>query len=289
MRASLVALWVLFGLLVIASLFWWVGLAGRLSLKKYWSAVLVRLCGVRVRSSGRPYLQGPVLWVVNHVSWLDIFVLNLERSTAFVAKSEIRHWPLIGWLAAGADTIFIERASRHTIRGVGKAMQLRFSRGQAVGLFPEGTTSEGFDVMNFYANLFEPARLPEVAIQPIALKYFHHGQRSQFAAFVGEETLIANLWRVLGATGVEIETVFLTPITEPHVAAVSTPLTATEVDSKIRCSTVKDATFSDATGSSPNLLSQKPAFDSETKFECPPRNILAQLARASIQNVVRRP
>lgn len=253
-RASLVAIWVIVGLLLIASLFWWVGLAGRLSIKKYWSAVLVRLCGVRVRSSGIPYLKGPVLWAVNHVSWLDVFVLNLERSTAFVAKSEIRHWPLIGWLAAGADTIFIERASRHAVRAVGLAMQKRFARGQAVGLFPEGTTSEGFDVLNFYANLFEPARLPGVAIQPVALKYFHHGQRSQFAAFVGEETLIANLWRVLGATGIEIETVFLPPIIAPDLAPINTPF-----------------------------------MPAEAIYECPSRNILAQHARASIQNVVRRP
>lgn len=261
LRASVVALWVIVGLLLIASLFWWVGLAGRLAIKKYWSAVLVRLCGIRVRSSGQPYLQGPVLFVVNHVSWLDVFVLNLERSTAFVAKSEIRHWPLIGWLAAGADTIFIERASRHAIRAVGQAMQLRFSRGQAVGLFPEGTTSEGFDVLNFYANLFEPARLPGVAIQPIALKYFHHGQRSQFAAFVGEETLIQNLWRVLGSTGVEIETIFLPPIITPGMAAANVPLTADEVE----------------------LITP----DAEPIFEYPPRNILAQMARASIQNVIR--
>lgn len=272
MRASLVALWVLVGLFLIAVFFWWVSLAGRLLIKQYWSAVLVRLCGVRVRSSGQAYKNGPVLWVVNHVSWLDIFVLNLERSTAFVAKSEIRHWPLIGWLAAGADTIFIERASRHAIRAVGQAMRLRFARGQAVGLFPEGTTSEGFDVLNFYANLFEPARLPDVAIQPIALKYFHHGQRSQFAAFVGDETLIENLWRVLGATGVEIEMTFLQPIKEPHAVPVNVPLTALEVES----AELNEAEFGRN-------------FDDTVTFACPTRMELAQVARASIQNVVRRP
>lgn len=272
MRASLAAIWVLVGLLLIAGFFWWVGLAGRLLIKQYWSAVLLRLCGVRVRSSGQPYKKGPVLWVVNHVSWLDVFVLNLERSTAFVAKSEIRHWPLIGWLAAGADTIFIERASRHAIRAVGQAMRLRFSRGQAVGLFPEGTTSEGFDVLNFYANLFEPARLPEVAIQPIALKYFHHGQRSQFAAFVGDETLMANLWRVLGATGVEIEITFLQPIKEPHTTPVNEPLSAFEVESVGRTTAQADV-----------------AVNNPAPFACPSRMVLAQLSRDSIQNVVREP
>lgn len=250
LRASLVSTWVLIGLLLIAGFFWWVSLPNQLAIKRYWSAVLVKVCGVRVKSSGKPYLHGPVLWVVNHVSWLDIFVLNLERSTAFIAKNEIRKWPFIGWLAAGADTIFIERASRHAVREVGHAMQKRFARGQAVGLFPEGTTSEGFDVLNFYANLFEPARLPEVAIQPVALKYYHRGQRSQFAAFVGDETLIANLWRVLGSTGVEIEVVFLEPITTP-------------------------------------VWSSNDAPSDTDSLQRPTRNVLAQQARASIQNVVR--
>lgn len=214
LRAVLCGVWVLVGLLTIALLFAWVGRSGRLALKKYWSWVLVWLCGLRVRIMGEPHTQGAVLWAVNHVSWLDIFVLNLVRSTAFVAKQEIRHWPLIGWLAAGADTIFIERGFRHAVHRVGLAMQARFDRGQAVGLFPEGTTSDGLDVLSFYGNLFEPARREDVIIQPVALRYFHRGQRSAFAAFVGEETLVQNLWRVLGDTGVSVELQFLPPVAQ---------------------------------------------------------------------------
>ena len=158
---------------------------------------------------GAPVLKGPVLWVVNHVSWLDIFVLNVVRSTTFVAKQEIRRWPLLGWLAAGADTIFIERGFRHAVQRVGQAMQQRFARDQVVGLFPEGTTSEGFDVLSFYGNLFEPGRRIEVTIQPVALTYFYLGQRSAMPAFVGEESLIRNLWRILGAQGVSVGLTFL--------------------------------------------------------------------------------
>ena len=102
---------------------------------------------MRVTQQGEPVLHGGVLWVVNHISWLDIFFLNGVRATAFIAKSEIRQWPVIGWLVAGAGTIFIERASRHAVHKVGLAMQTHFARKQAVGLFPEGTTSPGFDLM----------------------------------------------------------------------------------------------------------------------------------------------
>ncbi|MCD8505276.1 MAG: 1-acyl-sn-glycerol-3-phosphate acyltransferase [Burkholderiaceae bacterium] len=215
LRAPVVSLWVLCGLATIGLVFPWVGRTGRLALKRQWSRALLMLCGVRAHIEGEPVRTGAVLWAVNHVSWLDIFVLNVVRATAFVAKQEIRHWPVIGWLAAGADTIFIERGYRHAVHRAGQAMQLRFGRHQPVGLFPEGTTSDGFDVLNFYGNLFEPAREPGVAIQPVALRYYHRGERSALPAFVGEESLVQNLWRLLGTTGVSVELVFLPPIGQP--------------------------------------------------------------------------
>ena len=212
-------LWLFAGLLVLGLVYPLIRLQSRLAIKRFWSQGLLRICGVDLHVAGQTPEQGPVLWVVNHISWLDIFVLNHARSTTFVAKQEIRHWPLIGWLAAGADTIFIERGYRHAVQRVGQAMQARFDRGQAVGLFPEGTTSTGFDVLPFYANLFEPARRAAVPIQAVALIYYHHGKRSDYAAFVGEETLVKNMWRVLGTTGLSIEIVFLNTISADRLVA----------------------------------------------------------------------
>jgi len=209
LRLVLVTCWILCGLLIIALTYPWIGLSGRLWAKKYWSKILLGLCGVRVIQRGDPVLHGGVLWVANHISWLDIFFLNGVRATAFIAKSEIRRWPLLGWLVAGAGTIFIERASRHAVHKVGIAMQAHFAREQAVGLFPEGTTSLGFDLLPFYANLFEPARKAAVQIQPVALLYFHQGRRSDVAAFVGEQTLLDSVWCVLSASGLSVEIHFL--------------------------------------------------------------------------------
>jgi 1-acyl-sn-glycerol-3-phosphate acyltransferase len=185
------------------------GLSARHYSKKYWSKVLLNICGIRVKQAGRAVLEGPVLFVVNHISWLDIFILNRTRATAFIAKSEIRRWPLIGRLANGADTIFIERASRHAVHKVGESIRQHFEQNQAVGLFPEGTTSPGYTLLPFYANLFEPARKAGACIQPVVLKYYHHGRRSDFAAFVGEQTLLHNMWCVLGGTGTSVEMIFL--------------------------------------------------------------------------------
>jgi len=215
LRALIVLTWVILGLLVILLGFPLLKHPGRLLAKQYWSVVLLWLCGVQVSHSGTPLLNGPVLWVVNHVSWLDIFAVNTVRAVVFIAKSEIRHWPLLGWLARGAGSIFIERASRHAVQKVGREMQDIFELGQVVGLFPEGTTSQGYDLLPFYANLFEPARRANVPIQPVALLFFHHDKRSDFAAFVGEQTLIQNLWKVLGGKGVRIEVEFLAPIWVP--------------------------------------------------------------------------
>ena len=215
LRASLALTWVLCGLLTLVLVFPLVGHKGRLALKRDWSGVLLSLCGVRVSYSGEPLREGPALWVINHVSWLDIFAINHARAAVFIAKSEIRRWPLLGWLVAGADTIFIERASRHAVQKVARAMQDKFELGQVVGLFPEGTTSQGFDLLPFYANLFEPARRANVPIQPVALLFFHHDKRSDFAAFVGDQNLLQNLWKVLGGTGVRIEVAFLAPIWVP--------------------------------------------------------------------------
>ncbi|AMD45602.1 1-acyl-sn-glycerol-3-phosphate acyltransferase [Bordetella holmesii] len=212
LRALLVLPWLLFGLFCVSVVYRALSIARRAALNRFWSRWLMRLCGVRLTIRGEPRMQAAVLWAANHVSWIDIFVVNAVRATSFVAKSEIRRWPVIGSLAAGAGTLFIERTQRHAVHAMGQSIHECFARGDAVGLFPEGTTTEGLDLKPFHASLFEPARADGVDIQPVALRYLHHGKRSGFAAFVGEESLVANLWRVLGATGLAVDVVFLPPV-----------------------------------------------------------------------------
>ena len=201
--------WILLGLLTVALVLPWAGDGVRRALTRHWSRLLMTFCGVRVEVCGQPRADGAVLWVANHVSWLDIFALNLVRPIIFVAKSEIRRWPVIGWLVAGAGTVFIERGHRHAIRAVGDAMKQRFAHGEVIGLFPEGTTSPGDGVLPFHTSLFDAAIRAQVDIQPVALRFYHRGRRSDRAAFVGEQTLVGNLWEVLGTTGLAIELVFL--------------------------------------------------------------------------------
>lgn len=215
-RALLVILLVLLGLLLVGTIYAMIGSRARAMLNRTWSRCLLLICGIRITVRGDPRMKGAVLLVANHVSWIDIFVINAVRPTAFVAKSEIRKWPMVGWLVAGAGTLFLERGHRHAVHAVSDAMQVRFRRGEAVGLFPEGTTTEGFDLLPFHGSLLEPARQGKVPIQPLALRFLRHGKRDSFAAFVGEETLVGNLWRVLCATGLAVDIVYLPPLPVAH-------------------------------------------------------------------------
>lgn len=211
-RFVCVSAWILLGLLTELLVFPVLGRVRRRRVVGAWSRVLLRLCGVRVRPVGAPVARGAVLWVANHVSWVDIFVLNSVRTTSFVAKSDIRRWPVIGLLVAWAGTLFIDRRHRHAVRDAGRQMLACFERGDAVGLFPEGTTTDGSHVLPFHAGLFDAAVQARVPTQPVALRFLKHGRHAPELAFVGEQTLVANLWFLLGARGVCVECCFLAPI-----------------------------------------------------------------------------
>ncbi|OWT58209.1 lysophospholipid acyltransferase family protein [Candidimonas nitroreducens] len=240
LRAPCVAVWIVLGLLTEVCVFPLLSLSARGAVSRTWSRVLMCLCGVRIRVCGAPVQGAPVLWVANHVSWVDIFVLNSVRCTAFVAKSDIRRWPVLGWLVAGAGTVFIERGQRQAIRAVGRQMAERFRRGEVVGLFPEGTTSPGFDVAPFHSSLFEAAIQAGVDVQPVALRFLHRGRRSDLASFVGEQNLIQNLWCLLGATGVEVEADFLAPLRNEDCRARGRASTAAQVHRAIRAAVVAE-------------------------------------------------
>lgn len=211
LRAVFVVVWIMLGLLIELLVFPLLSRGNRRRVVNGWSRGLMALCGVRVRVLGDPVLNGAVLWVANHVSWVDIFVLNQIRATSFVAKSDIRRWPVIGLLVAWAGTLFIDRGHRQAVREASGQMQSCFAQGDAVGLFPEGTTTDGLDVLPFHAGLFDAAVQSGAPVQPVALCFLRRGRRAPELAFVGEQTLVANLWFLLGAWGVCVECQFLPP------------------------------------------------------------------------------
>jgi 1-acyl-sn-glycerol-3-phosphate acyltransferase len=172
---------------------------------------VARAAGMRVRVVGVP-LERDVLFLANHLSWLDILVLAGASGAAFVAKAEVAATPVVGWLATLNHTVFVTRAERSGVRGQADALRTALASGQPVALFPEGTTDGGPDILPFRASLlaalFPP--LPGVEVQPVALDY---GAAAHDLAWIGDESGLANVRKVLARRRTTAVTVqFLAPI-----------------------------------------------------------------------------
>ena len=179
-----------------------------------WSAGLMRIFGFRLSRIGTP-LPDPVLFVANHVSWVDIEMLHSQRMMGFVAKREIRGWPVVGWLTARGETIFHQRGSQESMGGVMHAMLERLQSGRPVGVFPEGRTRNGQEVGPFHARIFQPAVEAGVPVQPVALRYGPAGSAQTVVAFGPNESFFGNFVRLLGEPARSADICFLEPI---HVA-----------------------------------------------------------------------
>lgn len=174
-------------------------------LRRGWIAVTLRVIGVRVRLSGA-LPQQPVMLAANHVSWLDILILGRYTDARFVAKSEIRQWPLIGWLAESCGTEFFVRGAGATARFSAR-MAHCFDTGDSIALFPEGTTTAGYCPGRFYPQLFQAATQARVPVQPVALSYSGRGARA--VPFVGDAGFVPHLCRLIVAGRVEAELAFM--------------------------------------------------------------------------------
>jgi 1-acyl-sn-glycerol-3-phosphate acyltransferase len=174
------------------------------------SRLLMRCFGMRTIRIGTP-LPGAVMFVANHVSWIDITLLHSQRAVGFVAKAEIARWPLVGWLASQAGTIYHHRGDNDSLHGVMHQMLQRLQDGSAVGVFPEGRTCNGRELGAFHARIFQPAVLADCPVQPVALKYGAGGEAQTVVAFQPRENFLQNFWRLLGEPGRPVEVHFLAP------------------------------------------------------------------------------
>ena len=153
------------------------------------------------------------LIVANHVSWLDIFVINALHPCRFVAKAEIRAWPVLGWLAAAAGTVFIARGNRRELRHIFKGMVAALQAGERVALFPEGTTAPPGTVLPFHANLFEAAIDAKVAVQPYALAYVDgEGAFHPSVDYVDDTTFVDSMFKVLEGPPIRARLTCLAPL-----------------------------------------------------------------------------
>ena len=186
----------------------------RLALQR-WSAKLVRHLATRLTVHGEPPrdADAPFMLVSNHVSWLDIFAINAAAPTRFVAKSEIRGWPLVGWLCVKADTLFIERGHRRDLARLDEVIAEALRNGAGMGVFLEGTTTDGNEVLPFHSSLLRPALAAKARIVPVAIQYRRSdGSICTEAAYDGDKSALDTLRLMLTQHEMHAHVHFLPPV-----------------------------------------------------------------------------
>lgn len=173
-------------------------------LVREWTRQMLGILGVTLQVRGTPPAHGPLLVVANHISWLDILVMNAARPSHFVSKADVKAWPVIGALVTGAGTLYIERESRRDAMRVVHKMAEHLRSGDILAVFPEGTTGDGQTLLTFHANLIQAAIAAEAPVLPVGLSYVDpvHGLRHDAPLFIGDTTLLQSLWNTLRATDV---------------------------------------------------------------------------------------
>ncbi len=202
------------GMASLFGLFERLGINASAQRRQRWSRIFMkRLTAAlpfRVKVTGQLPEQ-PMLWVSNHVSWTDIPLLGMLAPLSFLSKAEVRTWPVAGWLAHKAGTLFIRR-------GGGDSQLLRRQISQhlqqdcALLIFPEGTTTDGRSLRTFHGRLLASAIDCEIALQPIALRYLRDGQPDVIAPFIGDDDLLSHLMRLFGQPCADVEIQLLAPI-----------------------------------------------------------------------------
>ncbi len=211
--------------------FWLFRLSGPLTLER--RAQWAQGCAQRFLSTlniaykveGRPAAHGLV--VANHLSYIDVLVLSAEMPCFFVAKMEIGGWPFFGRAARSGGTIFVDRGSAESAKSVAEQMKerLRLPISVPVLLFPEGTSTDGSEVIRFHSRLIDPATSLGVPITTAAIRYtIHDGTPERELCWYGDEKFVSHLWKVLGVGGFEAVVRFGEPraYTDRRVAADAT-------------------------------------------------------------------
>lgn len=203
------------GLMTCGLLFPFSSPATQEKLIRRWSRKLLAICTVDVVFDDRS--QGlhaePAMIVSNHVSWLDIFVINTLHPCHFVAKSDIRSWPLIGWLCEKAGTIFLARGKQREVRRIYEGLVHQIQAGKRIAFFPEGTTAAQGTVLPFHANLFEAAIEAQVPVQPFVIRYVDmQGELHPAANFIGDMTFVDSMREILKAPKMRAELIRLPAI-----------------------------------------------------------------------------
>ena len=175
-----------------------------------WASAVGRVIGMRAEVVGEPP-KGPFLLVSNHLGYVDIVLLGAQLRCVFVAKSEVRGWPVMGWLCAAVDTLFIDRRNKRDIPRVTRAFEGILDGGRGVVVFPEGTSSGGAEVLPFRPSLLEAAARARMPVYYASVAYSTAQgcePASRSVCWWGEMEFVSHLVRLLKLPGFTARLVF---------------------------------------------------------------------------------
>lgn len=177
---------------------------------RWWHRRFCRILGVDIRVHGQ-VLDSHALWVSNHVSWLDIPVLGAHFPVYFLSKAEVAKWPVVGWLARIAGTLFIQRGSGDAGQ-VTEQLAVHLREGRNVLFFPEGTTTDGHRLKRFFHKLFSAATTTQLPVQPVLVCYRDQDDALHpHAPFVGDDEFLAHATGILNGDRITVDILVLPP------------------------------------------------------------------------------
>ncbi len=214
-RVIRVLLHTLLGLFIAATLFPFANNATKAVLIKWWCSKLLTAFNVNVVIEGSPpnnSIKNAIL-VANHISWCDIHALNHVIPLRFIAKSEIKSWPIFGYLVSKANTLFIDRSKRQDAKRTIDIAYKSLESGDNLCFFPEGTTTDGTEIKPFKSSLIQAAILAKSSIWPVSISYPNpDGSINTAIAYAGETTLVESMRNMLMQRAPVIVLHFLPPI-----------------------------------------------------------------------------
>jgi 1-acyl-sn-glycerol-3-phosphate acyltransferase len=196
-----IILHVLKGCFILLLLFPWLKAEQRPRAICHWCNQLLSIFNMRLSIIGAEHMMDDYyLMAANHISWIDIHVINAFKPHYFVAKAEVASWPIFGWMAKQLGTLFIERHKSKSIRNMVREMASQLNK-KAICIFPEGTSTDGKQVASFKSNLFEAAIVANAPVYCLAIQYFdlRTGIKTTAPAFIGEMGLLNSIWNLISS------------------------------------------------------------------------------------------
>ncbi len=206
-KLFLIIIHLIIGLLVSFLLFRLLHFDKKQKIIKWWYKRFIKIINLQVKvHGGTP--KNCCLIVSNHISWLDIIVIGHLLPTIFLSKAEVKKWPLLGWLASSANTIYIKRGGGQS-ENIRNIMVDKFRKNLSITIFPEGKTTDGETVGQFFPRLFAAAIETKTPVLPISLNYHINNYKDKSLAFIGSQNFFENFFSIIKRDKIQVEVCLL--------------------------------------------------------------------------------